>query len=167
MHVDQKEKEVLQKQAEEKAQERFQSRDVFDEFIQYTLDNFSYRYFMDPPPKTEQIDALTYRVRQDNVPVKEGLTSQYSKIKEGTKELVKKHSPRNGASLACEIRVRLEHKDPDKPGEAHLACIVSWDYPEHSLEVNCFKNEFLYEYDEAIELRNKLAYHLENLCDIF
>lgn len=168
MHVDSKEKEILQKQAQEKAQERFQSRDIFDEFIHYTLNNFAYRYFEEnPPPESEQIDALTYRVRQNNVPVKEGLTSQNVKIKEGTKELVKKHSPRDGAALAYEIGVRLEHKEPEKPGRAHLSCMVSWGYPEHNFEAHCFKNEFLYEYDEIIELRNKLAFHLENLCGIF
>lgn len=169
MHVESsEEKEVLQKQAEQKAQQRFQSGDFFDDFIHHTLNNFSYRYFTDDPaPESEQIDALTYRVCQNNIPVKEGLTSRNPKIKEGTKELVKNHSPREGASLLYEIRIKLEHKLPEKPGVAHLACIISWDYPEHGLEENCLKNEFIYEYDEAIELRNKLAYHLENLCEIF
>lgn len=167
MHEGPEEKEKLQKQAEQKAQERFQSQDFFDQFIHYTLNNFSYRYFDTPTPPCEQIDALTYRVRQRDVPVKIGLTSQHTTLKEGTKEMVKKHSPRDGASLIYEMRVRLEHKDPEKPGQAHLACFISWDYPEHSLETNCVKKEFLYEYDEAIELRNKLAYHLEALCELF
>jgi|GEM_PF-3834094 hypothetical protein len=161
-------KEKLQKQAEQEVQERFQSSDFFDDFILYTLNNFSHRYFASTPaPKSEQIDALTYRVQQREVPVKEGLTSQNTKIKQGTKEMVKKYSPRDGASLLYEMRVGLEHKDPQKPGVAYLTCIVSWDHPEHGLKQNCFKNEFLYEYSEAIELRNKLAYHLENLCEIF
>ena len=162
------EKEKLQKQAEQEAQQRFQSGDFFDDFILYTLNNFSYRYFATTPtPKSEKIDDLTYRVRQSEVPVKEGLTSQHTKIKQGTKEMVKKHSPRDGASLLYEIRVSLEHKNPQGPGAIHLACNVSWDYPEHGLERNRVRSEFLYEYSEVIELRNKLAYHLEYLCEIF
>lgn len=166
--IDSQEKEKLQKKAELNVQERFESKDFFDSFIHHTLDNFSYRYFAgQPSPTTEQLDSLTYRVQQKSVPVKEGLTSLRSDIKQGTKEMVKKHSPREGACLAYAISVELEHKDPNTPGKAHLACTVSWDYPEHGLKKNCAKTEFLYEYDEAIELRNKLAFHLESLCELF
>lgn len=162
------EKEKYQKQADDKAKKLFESSDTFDEFIAFTLNNFGHRYFEKEEHAVEKSDDLTYFIRNEQVHIKWGLMNKLAAIKNGSKELAVKHPPKDGGTLCQELEVRLEHKDSNRPGVAHLSARVYWNYPDFTLQHGQFHAQtYDFSYEDVLHLRNKLAKHLEEICELF
>lgn len=163
-------KEKYQKQADEKAKKLFESQDTFDEFISFTLNNFGYRYFdKDPDENAVEMSApLTYFIRQETVPLKWGLMNKDPKIKNASKELALAHPPKEGGALCQELEVRLEHRDANRSGVATFSARLYWNYPTFTIEAGkYFEKTYEFAYEDALHLRNKMAKHLEEICELF
>lgn len=161
-------KDSLQKEMDEKARALMASADSFDGIIKHFLDGFAYRYIETPMVKniqTIKLDENTYCVESRDDRLVEVLKVSNRELKDKLITFAKSHPPQaSEQSPTVGYRIQVTRF----PQKLVCAAIVDWEFPAHSFETNAtFIKESTLDYDDLLIVRNKLALHLEEVCEIF
>jgi hypothetical protein len=155
----------LQKEMDDKARALMASGDSFDGVIKHFLDGFAYRYIETPLSQniqTMQEGENVYFVESRDDRMVEVLKVSNRELKDKLIAFAKSHPPKDKATVAYKVEV-IRHNDK-------LVCraSVNWDFPKHSFNSDTtFTKESVLDYDDLLIVRNKLALHLEEVCELF
>ena len=155
-------KEQLEKEMREKVMSELGNDHALAELLLTTLDNFSYRYF--ESQTTGKVEARIeegrhFVARATETNVMESLKAQNKTTKA---ELIKlaKEAGKSGIAVQYEIGIKILDNNSKGGGIYHLQAIVSCQNFKNSNNSTC-------DYEDVMELRNKLAKDLEDICTVF
>lgn len=135
--------------------------DFLNQYILTTLNGFAYRYF-DNPMNAEMLTSEILRVTAIEQGIKEAIKIKNPELRAGISELVKRVSKAEGPTIMREIRVTK------KPGQVLVSARISFGHPEHQFLAGTFiEKTSACHYEDELSLRNTLARHLEEVCEIF
>ncbi len=155
-------KEELQKEINDKVRESFKSDDSLGELVIFTLENFSYRYLETKNQKSlkpKMIADHTWIVESYESELTEALKASNPQTKAKLIELAKLHAKKDGAEVCNKIQIMLFDN------KVECLCSVNWKTENQIVLVQEFKSSL--QFEDVLELRNKLAKVLEEACEIF
>lgn len=141
--------------------------DYFDRYILETLNSFAYRYF-EEPLAAEIVSANLLRVSSLEKGIKEAIKNKNPLLRAGITELVKRVSKAEGPTILRELRVHLIERDQAKGGQCLVSSRISFGHPDHDFQKGTFvEKESRFNFEDDLHLRNTLARHLEEVCELF
>lgn len=136
--------------------------------ICHNLSNFAYRYI-----STEATSAPEAREIENGFFIAESIEGDLIKgLKLGGEEVRAKliamaRELGKGATIGQRLVVDVGSVDPGRPFIATLKAQISWDHPEHTYQRNYAESSVKVEYENALDMRNRLAQALEEVCAFF
>ncbi len=155
-------KEELQKEIDEKIRASFQGDGTLEELVCFTLENFSYRYLETKnlkDLKPSLISNNTWRIEAVESDLVEALKATNPQTKMKLIGEAKSHAKKDGATVTNWMEIQL---DSNK-----LKCRAGVEWKTDSLNVKINNKESSLTFDDVLELRNKLAKILEEVCEVF
>tara|TARA_R110002049_G_scaffold67450_1_gene175179 strand:- start:401 stop:889 length:489 start_codon:yes stop_codon:yes gene_type:complete len=155
-------KEELQKEVNDKVRDSFKSDDSLDELVRFTLENFSYRYLETKNQKNlkpEMIADNTWKIESSESELIEALKAVNPETKSKLIEQAKLHAKKDGAEVCNKIQIQLFDN------KVQCNCFVEWKAEDKTVAINSAQSSL--QFEDALELRNKLAKILEEACEIF
>jgi hypothetical protein len=140
------------------------------EHIEYTLNNFSYRYL-----ESDSTGELTCSLKADDTysvvgtegNLGEALKTKNTVTRKGLIDLAKSFSKKDQPCVRYEIGVKVINIDSRGGGDFLAFAEVNWDFPDFNTEGRVNRNEKKLSYEDAIDLRNNFARELDDLCEVF
>ena len=166
-HVENKEKLTIEMQ--EKAKKLYENHDALDEFFFYTLNNFSYRYFDTPSAKGESAykTGQTYVVTSLETSLVEALRCQNKESKKQLIEFAKNCNIKENPCVQSILSSTLSNFT-GASGDIVVTAELNWDFPTFSSNENKkIVKRVKHSFEDILELRNKYAKYLEDVCEIF
>lgn len=157
---------ILDKKRDVESQ--LKSKDFLSQYVFETLKNFSHRYF-EEANSPEIISDKIIRVVAFEKGIKEAIKIKNQALRFGIGELVKRVSREEGPTIARELRVNIVERNSSRGGICNVTARISFDHPNHD-----FSSDKLYveklsvlKFEDDLHFRNKLAKHLEDVCELF
>lgn len=155
-------KEELQKEIDEKVRASFQGDGTLEELVCFTLENFSYRYLETKnlkDLKPSLISSHTWRIEGRESDLVEALKVTNPQTKKKLIDEAKSHAKKDGATVTNWMEIQL---DSNK-----VKCRAGVEWKADSSQIIINTKEASLAYDDVLELRNKLAKILEEVCEVF
>jgi len=167
-----KEFEQLRIDQEKKAREELQGSGL-DQLICFTLDNFAFRYLETSHSKNIQTEFLgegIYSVHSFELEPMSALKIQDQKAKKGIVTLAKRFSSTKGVGLKVKLELLCDtSKVVNGSGTIQCHAVINWNMDndfEDDIDFTS-KKSVSYDFSDILDLRNKLALLLEDVCTIF
>ena len=155
-------KDELQKEVNQKARASIQSDDGLDQLIRFTLDNFAYRY-LESKNNTELKSTLVadqvWLVRAIETDLVEALKAQNPITKKSLIQKAKEHAKKDGASVTQVIEVKIQ--------DSVALCKASVSWATDKDETVIAENQTKLNFEDILDLRNRLAKVLDDACGVF
>lgn len=136
-------------------------------YILTTLDSFAYRYF-DVPSAAKQISNDVMIVQSLEQGIKEAIKLKNPELRAGITELVKRVSKAEGPTILRELRVTLNKLSGHHNGSALVSARISFGHPKHIFSPGTFVEKVsVCQFEDELQLRNRLARDIEKVCEIF
>lgn len=155
-------KDELQAQVNDKARASVQGDAGLDELVRFTLDNFAYRYLESKNSKdlkSKAIESHKWRVEGFESELIEALKAQNEETKKLLIEKAKLHAKKDGAAVYPWLEISVNDQ------VAICSAGVDWESDGH--RQNLVKSQERLKFEDALELRNRLAKVLETACGVF
>ena len=155
-------KEELQKEVDQKARASIQSDDGLDHLVRTTLDNFSYRFLEtknNKDLKSSLVAEQTWRVESCESELLEALKAQNPQTKKLLIQKAKDHARKDGASVILGLEIKIK--------DTLALCKASVAWNSDNKEVIIAENQTKLEFEDLLDLRNRLAKVLEDACGVF
>lgn len=136
--------------------------------IRYNLSNFCYRYISteaDPEPKVQELAFGIFAGESVETNLVSGLKLGGSELKNDLIQMAKRVG--KGATIGQRLVVEVKNYRERAPLDLIIRAQISWGHPDHSYEHNYRERVQKIHFSEALELRNKLALALEEICAFF
>jgi hypothetical protein len=138
------------------------SQTSFADLVLFTLDNFTHRYFKTETsvtygPKIE--DGREFVVRSTEKDAKEALKAANPETKSFLIELAKKAGKKE-IEVSSTLKIRILDQNSNGGGVFLISAEVDFSDQKVIKEETC-------EFEDIIEVRNKLAFYLEKVCEVF
>ena len=133
-----------------------------EELICFTLENFSYRYLETKnlkDLKPSLVSNNTWRIEGSESDLVEALKAANPQTKKKLIDEAKSHARKDGAIVTNWMEIQL---DSNK-----VKCRAGVDWKTDSTNVKINHKESSLSFDDVLELRNKLAKILEDVCEVF
>ncbi len=163
-------KEKLEKEMREKVLANMKGLEAQGEFFSFTLKNFAYRYFesetsgpadvVSPKEKVVAVTAVEPHLAT-------ALKTPNKKTRQGLIELAKSFSKKDAPAPRYTLSVEIKSQNREGGGEFAILSEVHWDFPHYSDDSKSNSISKVIEYEDALDLRNNFAKHLEEVCEIF
>lgn len=155
-------KEELQKEIDEKVRASFQGDGTLEELVRFTLENFSYRYLETKNLKDLKPSLIannSWRIEGRESDLVEALKATNPQTKKKLIDEAKNHARKDGATVTNWMEIQLDgNKVKCRAG-------VEWKADASPISINAKESSMVYE--DVLELRNKLAKLLEDVCEVF
>ena len=164
------EKKRLEQEMKEKVLQNMKGLEAQGEFFTFTLKNFAYRYFESETSGPAEI--ITPKEKCIAVTVKEphlatALKTPNKVTRQGLIELAKSFSKKEAPSPRYLLGVEIKDHNREGGGDFLLFSEVHWDFPKFENHEKRQRVEKTIHYEDALDLRNNFARHLEEICDVF
>lgn len=133
----------------------------------HNLSNFAYRFIStenDPAPKIEVKDQ-SFSARSIERNLVAALKIGGAELKNDLITMARE----KGKDATVGTRIVVEIKDFNPRGA--ISCVlragISWDHPEHSYQKNFKEKTLKVTFEEPLDMRNKLALALDQICAYF
>ena len=136
--------------------------------IIHNLGNFAYRYIStdhDPQPKVIKPSESAFASHSLETNLLLGLKLGGEELRPHLIAMAKAIG--KDATIAQRLRVEILDYRPRGRVELLLEAAISWNHPEHNFEQNFKARELKITYEDALEMRNKLALAQEEICAFF
>jgi len=166
-------KEQLQKQMNEAVLASFQDDGAIAEFLEFNLSNFSYRYLEIgacdslKPIWTIDGDIKSVSVSRSIADLALALKTTNSETRKGLIHLAKSFKKADKPEAFYELGAKVLSLGSKGEGKVMAFARVSWDYPDFQSVSLEQRKEVVLSFEDALELRNKFALSLEEVCDVF
>ena len=161
-----KSKEELEKEINEKNREALQSGDALSALMVHNLENFAYRYLETEASKNIkcQNEGATYWVESIEDDIYTALKWDNPVLKPKLIDVCKQYPGQKSKEIKIKLILGTTFKS-DK--EVTCFAMINWNFPnfEHSEKEICRIKNF--SFNDPLELRNKHALLLEEVCEIF
>lgn len=161
-----KTKEELEQEIYAKNRKALESNDAISALMSHNLENFAYRYLETDSSKDIkcQYDGTTYWVESFEEDIYTALKWDNPVLKPKLIEVCKQYPGQKSKEIKIKLLLGTTFKS-DK--EITCFAMINWNFPsfEHSEKEICRIKSF--NFDDPIELRNKHALLLEEVCEIF
>lgn len=162
-------KERLERELKERVLENMGGSQELAEFFRETLSNFSYRYiesdttgevgprWLDEKTIIAEVfePTLAHALKTDNPVTRKGLI-----------ELAKSFAKKDRPEVRYQIGVRLENINRQGGGLFNIFAETHWGFPDYQDDHKRNREERALNYEDALDLRNNFARHLEEVCTV-
>ena len=148
--------------------EEVESQQGIAALICHNLTNFAYRYIStahDPAPVASALSEECFIVESIETDLVSGLKLGGSELKEPLIAMAK--SVGKGATIGQRLVVETKDYEPNRSFRATLRAQVSWDHPHHDYREKYKERVLSIDYEDALDMRNRLALGLEEICAFF
>lgn len=155
-------KEKLEEQMRNKVLNEMSSQSSFAELVLFTLDNFTHRYFKTETSKIDGpkiIDGRTFLVKSTEFDAKEALGAMNSETKKFLIDIAKSEGKKD-IQVSSTLSLRILDQNSEGGGVFLASSEIEFCKKTLKKEVTC-------ELDDIIDVRNKLAFYFEKVCEIF
>lgn len=139
-------------------------------FFETTLSNFSYRYIESDSTgegKPSWSDDKTLVIELKEHTLAHALKTENKTTRSGLIELAKSFHKKDNPCVRYQLGVKVSNVNNQGGGDFQIFAEVHWDFPQfENDEKRNFKTVSL-SYEDALDLRNNFARHLEDVCVIF
>lgn len=166
-------KEQLQKQMNEAVMASFQDDGAIAEFLEFNLSNFSYRYLEVgdcdslKPTWTIDGDIKSVSVSRTISDLALALKTANVETRKGLIHLAKSFKKADKPEAYYELGAKVLSIGSRGEGRVMAFAIVSWDFPHYQSSSLEQRKEVILSFEDALELRNKFALSLEEVCEVF
>lgn len=136
--------------------------------IRYNLSNFCYRYIStdaNPEPEVSERGTGIFAGESIETNLVSGLKLGGAELKNDLIQMAK--TVGKGATIGQRLVVEVKNYRERSPLDVTIRAQISWDHPNHNYQNNFRERVQKIHFSEALELRNKLALALEELCAFF
>ncbi len=160
-------KERLEEELKKRVLENMRGSEELAEFFSETLRNFSYRY-IESDSTGEALpnwsDEKTLVIEVDEPTLANALKTDNPTTRKGLIDLAKSFSKKDEPCVRYRLGVVLKNINNQGGGTFQIFAETNWDFP--SFQDGAKKNAKAKElnFDDALELRNNFARHLEEVC---
>jgi hypothetical protein len=163
-------KERLEKELKEKVLSNMNGVEELAEFFETQLGNFSYRYIESESTAgatANWTDEKTIMIEIKEHTLAHALKTDNPTTRAGLIELAKSFHKKDNPCVRYQLGVRLHNVNAQGGGEFEAFAETHWDFP--SFENNELRNQksVKLSFEDALELRNNFARHLEEVCTVF
>lgn len=155
-------KDELKKEIDAKVRASFQGDESLQELICFTLENFSYRYLESKNAKDLKAFLSSdsrWKIEASESDLLEALKVTNPQTKKKLIEEAKNHAKKDGAMVLSWIEIELNANK--------VECFSGVEWKSDSKIININSKRSTLEFDDVLELRNKLAKVLEQVCEVF
>ncbi len=144
------------------------SREGLEALIRHNLSNFAYRYISTKNTEAPEVITLSDGVFAVSS-VEDDLLLGLKLGGEQTKKqlIAMAREKGKGATVGQRLLVDVSHVDPKRSFTARICAQISWDSPNHRYEDQFAERVLKVDYEDALDMRNRLALALEEVCAFF
>lgn len=136
--------------------------------IVHNLSNFAHRYLSTtatPAPVVEQSAPGVFITQSVEADLIAGLKLGDSEIRPHLIEMAKRVG--KGATIGQRLTVEIGDPDPKRAFKAVIKAGISWGHPDHSFKQDYLEKSITVDYEDALDMRNRLALGLEEVSAFF
>lgn len=163
-------KERLEKELKEKVLKNMNGLEELGDFFETQLGNFSYRYIESDstgPAKPTWADDKTIVVELKEHTLANALKTDNPKTRAGLIELAKSFHKKDNPCVRYQLGVRIQDVNNQGGGSFEVFAIANWDFPSFEDAAKSNEARLKLSFEDALELRNNFARHLEEVCTVF
>lgn len=162
-------KERLERELKERVLENMGGSRELAEFFCETLSNFSYRYIEsettgEVEPKWLDEKTVVVEVLESNLA--HALKTDNQVTRKGLIDLAKSFPKKDRPEVRYLIGVELIDINRQGGGDFKIFAETNWDFPEYQSQEKRNRCEEKIAYEDALDLRNNFARHLEEVCTV-
>lgn len=160
-------KERLERELKERVLANMGGSAELAEFFRETLSNFSYRYIEsettgEAEPRWMDEKTLIAEVFESSLA--QALKTDNPTTRKGLIELAKSFAKKDKPEVRYRLGVTLVNINRQGGGDFKLFAETHWGFPTYEESQKCNLSEKIISYEDALDLRNNFARHLEEVC---
>lgn len=162
--------ERFEKEMRERVMENMKGLEAQTEFFSFTLKNFAYRYFESEttgPCEVISPKEMVIAVTATEPHLATALKTPNKTTRQGLIDLAKSFTKKEAPAPRYTLGVRIKSHNNEGGGEFSLFSEVQWDFPQYEDKSKANSLEKVFRYEDAMDLRNNFARHLEEVCEVF
>ncbi len=136
--------------------------------ICHNLSNFAYRYIStaaSASPEAREIENGFFIAESIEGDLVKGLKLGNDEVR--PKLIAMARAEGKNATIGQRLVVDIGSVDPRRPFSAKISAQISWDHPEHRYRIRYAERSVKVDYEDALDMRNRLALALEEVCAFF
>ena len=163
-------KERLEKELKERVLSNMNGVQELGDFFETQLGNFSYRYIESESTGSGQakwVDDKTLMIELKEHTLAQALKTDNPITRKGLIELAKSFHKKDNPCVRYQLGVRLNDVNSQGGGNFEAFAETHWDFPNfENSELRNYKSVKV-SFEDALELRNNFALHLEEVSTVF